>query len=41
MIKNVLKEIMEQLIGQPEGATSIITDATDETFVEEVDVRQY
>jgi putative thioredoxin len=31
-----LKEIMEQLIGQPEGATSIITDATDETFVEEV-----
>ena len=27
---------MEQLIGQPEGATSIITDATDETFVEEV-----
>jgi putative thioredoxin len=27
---------MEQLIGQPEGATPVITDATDATFMEEV-----
>jgi putative thioredoxin len=27
---------MEQLIGQPEGAAALITDATDETFVDEV-----
>jgi len=27
---------MEQLIGQPEGAAPVITDATDETFVDEV-----